>query len=402
LYGACGARIFAALAFTCSLLAKQNFLPLLTLLLVFAVFERKRRVSLVLATVLPPAAVLGGVVLVLGRNHALSDFVFQIAMKSKLSDVFSVTCEYYLRPFPQNVLMVCVGMLLGAPRWISERFPRLALVVLAAPWVVLGSLAVVLSVYQQAVTGTLVFWLIAGLVAPTLLRACNGEKVDETLLAYEVFVLVSAWASSISWTWITCLFSVAPLAWIIFSRLKDFRLTLSQRRLSTAMAMGAVLVTAIFVQRAQETAWGPRREMVHDIGRLFPKIGTLYASAEDYAYLAELKEISDELRRDGDRPVVLAEVFSLFFFETDRQSPISFDWLAGWGRESGGFEPRLQAEIIRANPQIIAYCKAPRFPSPIRKWMAANWELVVKGRMFCVFRLNPRLYAGVRPREFRR
>lgn len=203
---------------------------------------------------------------------------------------------------------------------------------------------------------------------------------------------VIAWASSISWGYLTAVFYPAPsvitLAFLLHPACKKYT---PARILSVAVLPASVLLF-YFANQFSYSLEGPvrRASITADMAEVNPALRFIRAEPEKFQLYRELTQL---LGRFGDRPYVVLPNMPMAHMLTHSKNPIGIDWVLN--AEVGKNEQALKERLASSVDFAIVYKKASpkpesagKFGSNITVHVTQNWKLIETSANFSVY-ANP-------------
>ena len=237
-------------------------------------------------------------------------------------------------------------------------------------------------------------------------RASEFRSLDALVLLQNALLLAIGWSAAISWSVVTPMLAVAPLAlhnpWLFSGSLP--------KGLQRALVLGAVVVFALGLRffddlnRTEPYREHPYAELTVDLGEVFPKLSGIYSTRFTRDRFADLKQVIDTEANAGALPFVVLRDYPAIHYLTGTQNPIGADWLLA--QEVRPFGAQLISQLDGAAPvaildrtlatqvRAIGATSSPRScaASPWQRFggithhIATSWDLKRQTEFFCIYR----------------
>ncbi len=345
-------RLLASLALFAAPLFKQGFAGLPLGIVAWAAWESlaaahgsRKRLSLLLASIVPGALLLGAVVTALAYAGALGDAFLQLGRSSRIDDLVQAGFVAYGKA--PHLALTFVGAVVAhaalAPASGRSRGLRGVAGVTMA-------LATLWLATRPGDAGHPLFQLLLGAAAVRVfhwLRAPDpmGEAARRVRgrVVFNAGLLVLAWGASISWSQQTPLLGLAAAG----SALADLVPEARRRWLGNAALVGVVLVAIAFLVYANWTnpyRDAPVNRQTADLSQIFPRFGGISTHPGHAERFAELAELIETFATNPERPFTVMRSFPAIHFLTGRRSPTRIDWYLAL--EVRGFRREHLADLL--------------------------------------------------------
>ncbi len=371
-------RAAASAAAVLAALCKQNFSVLPLFLGAFALVEfagsrAPRRWPLLLASVLPGAAIVAGSIAWLAAVGALAHATSQLTTTVPPGEPLFSAVTVYVR-FP---VIVAIAVLVPAGfvlTWSGHTRPpahgAYALVRrIAVPVVLLGLVLVELALLALEATGWgtyrlghPVFWGLVGIAGALTVLRCRRAIGDAETPMLHWGILALAWAASISGGYASPILGLAPMGLLLAQALPPERIRWERPLVGASAAVVLALHLILTLQYPYRER--PRVEQTANLGDLYPRFGRLLTNQANYDRFAELKRMTNELAIARGRTYAVIPTFALIHFLSGTRNPVSVNTYSSI--EYRGFEDQLAREFEERRP-IIFIERDPTVPVGARE-----------------------------------
>lgn len=413
-------RAAASLSLTVGFLAKQSFFGNCLLFgvvsggeLAFRLYRHRREglrlaLALFLASAVPAAACLGGLVLWARASGVWEHYLAQLVSQSTPEAL-----RYHLLLYSRSSFRWTLWLWAALPvmRWIAEGSrgwrawpPRL----LAGVGLVLFARAVQQHVGDKmGALGELTFYLLLGtllgrafvVAGRVVLR--KATPTDGLMLLLHVGFFVTAWMCLLSLGYPSPLLGAAGLGLALHEVLPEEQ--------SWVLDVGPVVVaTALVMSAFFSLNWGepyrdaPRGTLTWNLGDLFPSLRGIRTNEGTYRRYAELKSLVQRYAVEKGRLFVVTQDYPGAHWLLEAKNPWAIDW--AYPPEPDGFERRLFEDLQRNRPIALVpkmanapfYGIAPftscdrvdyRWHNVFSQVIVQRWPYLGEGNDFCVFGL---------------
>lgn len=411
-------RILASIFFVLAGLAKQPFAILTGLFAGYAILEL---VFCLLSKIKPSqgfrffaykrfcASFLPGLMICLlygtylWSQGAFLSFWHQVTGRIKFNDFLITGFKNYL-DFPKNwvffagiatAILSRVVLRMEKSRFYMGRILNICLASLCLwPFVNLQS-------NQLWALGRLVFLFTLGLFLGKILykkRVLHKERAISKGILF-IGLLCIAWCTGISWGYQTPILGLALVALLFHDSIPKDRKFLFD--CVPYILLSIFVVAKLWVINENHPYRDlPQKELVANLGEIYPRFGKLYTNQYTYLRFKELKRLINIHAIKKNLPFTVLTDYPLIHFLSNKQSPFRLDWYSH--PEIKGHEKELSLDLLQPDsvifvhrdrftlykkPEIQYNCRQFNNPnySPIVRLVCHGRKLIAKGKFFCVF-----------------
>jgi len=220
--------------------------------------------------------------------------------------------------------------------------------------------------------------------------------VSSMIVLYKIYVkknnnyyilllfLILSWAGSISWGYNTTVFFVAPMIFILSTKIyKEFQTT-TYKLYASILIIFSLITFYIGYQNPYNLDHSSKKsDLIYKMDEIYPKLKYIYGDKETYM---EYKELKSFIFNYGNNFVVLPDV-TLIHYLSNTKNQIGIDWV-------------MNAEINNENNKIITLLEAGKiivflkkkelssegkFGSNVATHIRKTWKKTNEGKYFDVY-----------------